>query len=145
MRAVLDTNVIIAPFLSPKGVPSLILKAWEEEAFELVVSEVLLVEYKKVLAYPRVAAHHNMDKALIEKIIDRLKKYSIVVAPKKIPKVVEADPDDDQLFAAALIGEASFVVSKDRAVLGVGEYKGIQVLNPLAFLTVLQSNLNTLK
>ncbi len=145
MRAVLDTNVIIAPFLSPKGIPSLILKAWEEEAFELVVSEVLLVEYKKVLAYPQVAAHHNMDEESIKKIIDQLKKYSIVVTPKEIPKVVEADPDDDQLFAAALIGEASFVVSKDRAVLEVGEYKGIQVLNPLAFLTVLQSNLNTLK
>lgn len=145
MRAVLDTNVIIAPFLSPKGIPSLILKAWEKEVFELVVSEVLLVEYKKVLAYPQVAAHHNMDEALIEKIIDQLKKYSIVVTPNKVPKVVEADPDDDQLFAAALIGEASFVVSKDRVVLGVGEYKGIQVLNPLAFLTVLQLDLNTFK
>lgn len=137
--------MIIAPFLSPKGIPSLILKAWEEEAFELVVSEILLAEYKKVLAYPQVAAHHNMDKASIEKIINQLKKYSTVVTPDKIPEVVEADPDDDQLFAAALIGEASFIVSKDRAVLGIGEYQGIQVLNPLAFLTVLQADLNALK
>lgn len=139
MRAVLDTNVIIAPFLSPRGVPSLILKAWEEEAFDLVVSETLLAEYREVLSYPQVAARHSMDKAAIGLVIDNFRKYAITVAPNKVPKVVKEDPDDDQLFAAALAGEASCIVTKNRHVLKVGEYKGIQVLNPLAFLTLLEA------
>lgn len=138
MRVVLDTNVIIAPFLSPKGVPSLILKAWEEEAFELVVTEALLTEYQEVLAYEEIAAHHQMGQAAIELAIDRLRKYAVMAIVKKIPKIVKEDPDDDELFAAALEGEASYIVTKDKNVLKVSEYKDIQVITPLAFLTLLE-------
>lgn len=139
MRVVLDTNVIIAPFLSPKGVPSLILKAWEEEAFDLVVSEALLAEYQEVLSRKEIALHHKMDQAAIERIINSFRKYAILAAPSRIPEVVKEDPDDDQLFAAALAEEASFIVTKNKHVLSVSEYKGIQILSPLAFLTLLET------
>lgn len=138
MRAVLDTNVIIAPFLSPKGVPALILKAWEEEIFELVVSEILLAEYKEVLSRKEIAAHHKMGQAEIERLIAGFRKYAILITPSKIPKVVKEDPDDDHLFAAAQAGEASCIVTKNKHVLKVEEYRGIQVLTPLAFLTLLE-------
>lgn len=138
MKVVLDTNVIIAPFLSPKGVPSLILKAWEGEAFDLVTSEALLAEYRRVLMYPDIAEYHKMNKMEIEEVIDRLRKFSIVVTPSRIPKVVKEDPDDDQLFAVALTGEAFCIVTKNKHVLTVSEYKGIQVITPLAFLKLLE-------
>lgn len=138
MRAVLDTNVIIAPFLSPKGVSSLLLKAWEEEAFDLVVSEALLIEYQDVLLRQEIAARHKMDQAQVESVIEQMRKYAVIVAPDKVPKVVKEDPDDDELFAAAIAGEASYIMSKNNHVLKVEEYKGIQVLTPLAFLAVLE-------
>lgn len=138
MRVVLDTNVIIAPFLSPKGVPALIKQAWEEEAFDVVVTEAILTEYQRVLSYKEIAAKHKMDKAVIESVIDGFRKYAIIVTPKKVPKVVKEDPDDDQLFAAALAGEAQYIVTKNKHVLKVGEYRDIQVLTPIAFLTLLE-------
>lgn len=138
MRAVLDTNVIIAPFLSPKGVPALIRRAWEDEVFEVVVSEVLLAEYKEVLCYEEIAAKHTMDQAKIAKVIEGFRKYAIVVSPTHVHKVVKEDPDDDQLFAAALAGEAAYIVTKNKHILTVGEYQGIQTLTPLAFLTLLK-------
>lgn len=139
MRVVLDTNVIIALFLSPKSVPALILKAWEEEAFELVASEALLAEYQEVLSRKEIAVHHKMDQADIKLVVEGLRKYAILVTPEKIPKVVKEDPDDDELFAAALEGNSEYIVSKNKHVLKVGDYKGIQVLNPLAFLTLLEA------
>lgn len=138
MRVVLDINVVIAPFLSPKGVPALLLKAWEEEKFDLVISEALLEEYREVLSRKEIAVHHKMDQAAIERIINGFRKYAILATPSRIPEVVKEDPDDDQLFAAALAGEASFIVTKNKHVLSVSEYKGIQVLSPLAFLTLLE-------
>lgn len=137
MRVVFDTNVIIAPFLSPKGIPALLLRAWEKEVFDLVVSEALLAEYQDVLSRKEIALHHKMNQAAIELVIHQMRKYAIVVSPTTIPKVVKEDPDDNQLFATALKGEAEYIVTKNKHVLNVGEYKGIQVLNPLAFLTVL--------
>lgn len=139
MRAVLDTNVIIAPFLSPKGVPALIKKAWEDEVFEVVTSEVLLSEYQEVLGYEEIATKHKMDQIKISKVIEGFRKYTIVVSPTQVPKVVTEDPDDDHLFAAALAGEASYIVTKNKHVLNIGEYQGIQILTPLAFLTLLEA------
>ena len=139
MRVVLDTNVIIAPFLSPKGVPALIRKAWEDGVFDVVVSETLLAEYTEVLGYEDIAAKHQMEQAKIKSVIEGFKKYAILVSPTKVPKVVKEDPDDDELFAVAEEGEASYIVTKNKHVLYVGEYKGIQVLTPLAFLTLLEA------
>ena len=139
MKVVLDTNVIIAPFLSPKGVPALIRKAWEDGAFDVVVSETLLAEYTKVLNYEDIAAKHQMDQAKIKGVIEGFKKYATLVSPPKTPEVVKEDPDDDELFAVAEAGEASYIVTKNKHVLNVGEYKGIQVLTPLAFLTLLEA------
>ena len=52
--------------------------------------------------------------------------------------VVPADADDDKYFAAALEGEADFVVSGDKHVLEIGQYERIRVLRPRAFLEKIQ-------
>lgn len=55
MRAVIDTDVIISRFLSPNGTPALILSLWEKGLFELIVTEAILAEYLRVLAYEHIS------------------------------------------------------------------------------------------
>jgi hypothetical protein len=51
---------------------------------------------------------------------------------------VGADPDDNKYLVAALEGRADFVVSGDRHLLDLGEYEGVRIITPRAFLTMLQ-------
>ena len=63
MRAVLDSNVLIASLLSRSGAPAQIVSRWLAGEFELVVSEALLAELARALAYPKVHKRVAEDEA----------------------------------------------------------------------------------
>ncbi len=50
-----------------------------------------------------------------------------------LPRAVCSDPDDDKFIAAALAGNAQFVISGDRALLRVREHGGVRIMAPGAF------------
>lgn len=50
IRAVVDTNVLVAGILSPRGAPAEIWRRWRDGEFEIVVSPRLLTELADVLA-----------------------------------------------------------------------------------------------
>ena len=54
MRILLDTNIIVAGFLSPKGPPGRLVRAWLQGRFELVTSQEQLDELARVLGYQRL-------------------------------------------------------------------------------------------
>jgi predicted nucleic acid-binding protein len=49
-------------------------------------------------------------------------------------KIVRDDPDDDKFFECAVALKASVIVTGDKAMLKVGNYMGIAVMNPQQFL-----------
>src|SRR5438270_7878658 len=63
VRAVVDVNVLISGVLSAKGPSAEILRAGRDGIFELVVSEMLLTELKRALAYPKLRKRIPPEKA----------------------------------------------------------------------------------
>jgi len=53
-----------------------------------------------------------------------------------MPQVCK-DTDDDKYLAAAVEGRAAFVVTGDRDLPQVREYRGVRVIDPRRFLSVL--------
>ncbi len=47
------------------------------------------------------------------------------------------DPDDNEFLECALAGGADYIVSGDAHLLDIGQYDGIQLVTPAAFLVVL--------
>jgi putative PIN family toxin of toxin-antitoxin system len=60
MRVVLDTNIIVSSFLSPKGISAKILDSARAGLFELVVSEAILTEYEEALSKGAVRVRHGL-------------------------------------------------------------------------------------
>jgi putative PIN family toxin of toxin-antitoxin system len=137
MRAVLDTNVVISRFLSPKGTPALILAFWEQGLFELVVTEAILAEYLRVLAYDRIQSRHGMRQDEIARVVEGFRSFAVLVEPSEKLAVIADDPSDDRFLEAAVAGGCDVIVSGDPHLLRVGEYRGIQILQPAAFLASL--------
>jgi uncharacterized protein len=141
MRAVLDTNIIVSRFLSAAGFPALILALWEKGLFDLVVTEPILAEYERVLAYERVQARHHMSADEIIQVIADFRTFAILVETRETLDVIADDPSDNRFLEAAVAGGCEYVVSGDPHLLRVGEYRGITILTPSAFIAVLEQSL----
>jgi uncharacterized protein len=118
VRAVLDPNVLIAAVLSPRGTPAQIVARWLAGEFELVVSEALLGELRRSLAYRKI---HNRIAAKEAAGFVALLRESAVLAPDPIdPSRRSADPGDDYLLALAE-KERAVLVSGDRHLLALAD------------------------
>jgi putative PIN family toxin of toxin-antitoxin system len=138
LRAVVDTNVVVSGLLSPSGRPGRVIQA-AGVSFRLVWSPGIVAECLRVLDYPRVArvlhAARRVEHA--REVVRALAAGADMVAQEMLPRlaVVKADPDDDLLLATALAGGASVVVSGDRRhLLPLGEFGGVRIIDPAAFL-----------
>ena len=138
MRAVLDTNIIVSRFLSSAGFPALIVALWEKGLFELVLTEAILAEYERVLAYASVQSRHRMTHDEIAQVISDFRSFAIVVESMETLDVVVDDPSDNRFLEAAVAGGCEYIVSGDPHLLRVGEYRGITILPPAAFVAVLE-------
>lgn len=124
----MDTNVFVSGvFFS--GPPYEILKAWQEGEFELVVSQEILDEYRrvgKILGEERPKIDLN---PILNFVIEHAKVYK----PAELKEPICEDPDDDKFFACALASGSKVIVSGDKHLLKVSGYERIEVLKPREF------------
>jgi putative PIN family toxin of toxin-antitoxin system len=118
VRAVLDPNVLIAALLSRTGPPAQIVVRWLAGDFELVVSEELLAELERALAYPRLRDNISPDEAA--GFVSLLAQAALVASDPSAPARRSADPADDYLIALAEAQNA-VLVSGDRHLLELAD------------------------
>ena len=131
MRAVLDANILIAALLSRSGAPAKIMNRWLGGAFELVVSEALLGELERTLAYPKL--RRRITERDATEFVSLL-RLAAIIAPDQAGSYHSDDPGDDYLLALAE-NEHAVLVSGDRHLLQLADNLPIQTAR--AFLDAL--------
>ena len=137
MKVVLDANVLVSAVINRRGAPRQIIDLWREEAFELLTSDVILDEVARVLQYPRIAALHKLTDAEMVEFLALLREESRDVG---LTERVSVSPDetDSRYIECAVAGEADYLVTGDkRHLLPIGEYRGIPIIEPVVFLSLL--------
>lgn len=123
MRAVLDTNVFVSGLLLPRSVPGQIVSAWRVGQFGLVLSEPMLVEVGKVLAYPKIRKRLRWDDESIANYLALLRFEAEVVVLKAGMPAVPRDANDNMVLATLLTSGADFLVTGDQDLLALaGQY-----------------------
>ena len=69
----------------------------------------------------------------------RLENCALVIKLDIALDIVKDDPDDNRMLECAVTGEAYYVVSGDRHLLKLGEYKGISVLIVRQFMDTIEA------
>lgn len=129
MRIVLDTNVFVSGvFFS--GPPYEILKAWSHGKVQIVISEEILEEYRRV----GEELSEQFPEVDLRPMLELLVTEGEICLPAELPGPVCDDPDDDKFLACAVAGNVKVIVSGDKHLLRVSGYRGIDVLRPGKFL-----------
>jgi putative PIN family toxin of toxin-antitoxin system len=139
VRAVLDANVFVSAVIHPDRPPGRIIEQFlRTDAFTLVLSDAIVDEVMRALAYPKVRRYvrRGLDPALWMEDLVLLAEF--VLDTVQVTGVSK-DPDDDKCLAAAIAGRASVVVTGDPHLLTVGEYEGVRIVTPRAFLDLLSA------
>ena len=123
MRAVIDPNVLIASLLSPTGAPAQVVSRWLAGEFELVVSETLLTELERALAYPKLRDRFAASEAA--QFVTLLRHGGILAPDPATAGHRSADPGDEYLLALAE-AERAILVSGDQHLLALGDQLPIQ-------------------
>jgi putative PIN family toxin of toxin-antitoxin system len=132
---VADANVLVSATLVEQGPSARILSAARNRRIILVVSPHLLGEYRRVIQRPHIAKKYPEVSIHFEAIIKFLHRFGILVSPLVVERVVLDDPADDFILATAVEGRARFIVSGDKHLLALRQYRGIKILAPREFVT----------
>ena len=72
LKVVLDANLFVSATLTERGNPALIVDAWREGKFELIISASILKEVRRVVFYPKVRKASPLPKGFVEHSLRRL-------------------------------------------------------------------------
>ena len=136
-KAVLDTNILVSALITPRGTPAQIVQAWRAGRFDLVTSPPLLWELKETLSRPKILDRYHLSPTDIHDLLTLLAGATIfVTAPAPMPARLR-DPDDLPALACALESQADYLVTGDNDLLDLGQYQGVRIVRPSAFLRLL--------
>ncbi len=129
MRIVIDTNVVVSGVFFG-GTPSKVLQSWRDGISHLVLSPEILDEYRRV--GEELSAKY--DGVSLTPFLNLVVTHAEMIEAPALPGRVCRDEDDDKFIACAVAGHCPLVISGDRDLLDVGEFRGVKILPPREFL-----------
>src|SRR5437899_3236475 len=137
IRAVLDTNVLVAAVRSRRGASFQVFQRLSRGDWTAVLSNHLLYEYEEVLKRNAPELGLSLDDAdqLLNAVCARAEEWSLSADWRPIL----ADPDDEPLVQLAEESGAKMIVTHNVRHLRPATERGIQTLPPREFLAILRS------
>jgi uncharacterized protein len=133
-KVVLDTNIIISSALG--GALVFVLEKWDEGKFTVIVTTDIVSEYFEVLNRPKF----GLKQETIDRIIHYIYQFSEFVVPEEQIHFIEADPKDDKFLEAANAGKVDLIVSGDKHLLAIKQFRSIPIISGSEFLEWLKAN-----
>lgn len=137
IRAVLDTNVLLAALRSKNGASHALLISFAKREFSMVIGNTVLSEYEEVLK--REGNSFGMTTAMVDKFLDALCAGAEPCRTSAFWKPFLPDPDDEAFAQLALESKAGYLVTHNRRHFPSALLPACHVLSPGQFLHHLQS------
>jgi len=136
LRAVLDTNVLLAGLRSRQGASFEVLRLLAARQWRLVLSNTVLTEYQEILHCERASLPYDHDE--IERLLDGLCLRAERHRLRSRWWPVLIDPDDEALVHLAVEARVEYLVTHNLRHLRPAESLGVRVAIPSAFLQELR-------
>lgn len=136
MRVTVDTNIVVSAFLWG-GNPARVLEAARDGLIDIYSTPTLVAEIREVLSREKFEQRLLAVGSSVRAIIDEYKALCTLKRAIEIEPVVERDPDDDAVLACAISAGCELIVSGDRDLLDLKEYRSIRIVTATELLAEL--------
>ena len=107
------------------------------------VKIVKLIEDKKIISITSDFILHEVKEKLVEFGTPPYAANGTISYIASISELVHLqgkdfdlrDPSDNQILETAVVGKCDFLITRDKDLLSVGEYEGVQIVTPHQFLS----------
>ena len=123
MKVVFDTNIFVSALVFPGGRGEAALQRILEEKDELVLSKPIIDELLGILG-----RKFARDAEEIAHVAVFLSEQGLIVKPRQRLHVVKDEPDN-RILECALAGRADAIVTGDRVLLALREYRGVRIIS----------------
>ena len=137
IRAVLDTNVLLAALRSRQGASFEIIARYRKGEFALLISNTVLSEYDEVLK--REGPGFGLSPAVVDRFLDALCSEADSFSTSSFWKPSLPDADDEAFAQLALEAKVGYLVTFNQRHFPADRLPAVQVASPKEFLHVLQS------
>ena len=128
MNVVFDTNILISSTLWENSEAQKLLFKLLENNVQIYCSVKILEEYKTVLK--RDFKYENDE---INEFLDQVLYFVKLIATKDKLNVVKQDPNDDHVIECAIESESKFIITYDKDLLNLKEFRDIKIIKPSEF------------
>lgn len=140
IKAVLDSTILVSAFLSRTGVSRELLQYVSQGGVEFYVSDQILAETERVLNYGRLRTRYPYYDEDIASFLQLIASIAHVVNPLSTIEGVVRDPNDDMIVACAVEAQALYIISRDKDLLSLGNYEGIEVVSPEQLMAIIKTS-----
>ncbi len=140
MRVIVDTNVVIAAFRSPRGASARVLDLAIAGELIIVCNPALFLEWEAVL---KRVEHLSASKLTLEEADKAIRALACLVEPVMSGRRLRpqlSDADDEMVLEAAIFGAADAIVTFELATfLAPARRYRIEVMTPATLLARLRA------
>ena len=113
LRVSVDTNQFFSATILKRGHPFLLIEAWRQDRYQLLISDYQRLEIDRALRKPETRVKYGVTDADRDDILAAVDEKSVWVAPREAVPLPIRDPKDEPILAAALGGDADYLVTGD--------------------------------
>jgi len=135
MKIVLDANVVIAAFAA-RGLCDSILELCLH-SHKIILSQELLDEILRNLR-----RKIKLPSWIIQDIERLLPEHALILSPVPLAADLCRDSDDIKILGLAVAANADFIVTGDKDLLALKEFKGVPIVAPRSFSAIIHSGKN---
>jgi len=132
---VVDTNVLISAVMGHGKPRRLVTRLLKEH--KVITSREMLAELVDVLDRAKFA---KIKKRKVTKFLTILTNKAEIVSIQEDVDVIPEDPDDNIVLSTASEGNANYILSGDKHLLNLREFRGIRIVPVKEMLELLQKN-----
>ena len=139
MRITADTNVLISATFWD-GSSNKIIEKVENKEIELVLSKDIIKEFMDVLNYQEIQDKIKDKNLEMKRTVEKIVSISTIIEPMQELDVVKEDKEDNKIVECAIEGNVNYLISQDKHLLKLKNYKEVKIITPEEFLKLIKAS-----